>query len=118
MKKRRATFFLNKSCIRCGSTSNLELDHINPKEKVSHRIWSWTKVKQDVELAKCQVLCITCHKNKTKIDMAKPLTHGSVGYRRGCRCSICREYQINRMDKYHTLHPRKKTREHSSMVEL
>ncbi len=39
--KRRAKFFDDKKCKHCGSTENLELDHINPKTKISHSIWSW-----------------------------------------------------------------------------
>lgn len=67
-KKRRLEFFINKSCTICGSVKNLELDHIDYKTKTSHRIWSLTKSKRDAELAKCQVLCKMCHRNKTGIE--------------------------------------------------
>ena len=62
MKSRRDSFFKDKRCIKCNSVERLELDYIDPKLKVSHRIWSWSKERQNVEIAKCQVLCYDCHK--------------------------------------------------------
>lgn len=64
--KRRESFFEDKSCINCGTNSELELDHIDPSQKVSHNIWSWSEEKRNEELAKCQVLCHACHKDKTR----------------------------------------------------
>lgn len=65
---RRAEWFEGKCCVICGSTSKLEIDHKDPKTKIHHQVWSWAKERRDMELAKCQVLCYKCHKNKTKID--------------------------------------------------
>lgn len=65
MAQRRASFFDGKCCIKCGSIDQLELDHIDPKIKISHRIWSWSKVNQEKELIKCQVLCHVCHQIKS-----------------------------------------------------
>lgn len=94
--KRRADYFADKKCVRCGSTDDLELDHIDPRQKVSHSIWSWSASRRETELAKCQVLCEQCHKEKTLDDM--PITQGFVPhqhgtskeYHRGCRCNLCR----------------------------
>lgn len=61
---RRAQFFDGKAC-ECGSTDRLELDHIDPTKKVSHKIWSWSAAKREAELVKCQVLCYDCHKKKS-----------------------------------------------------
>lgn len=63
--KRRADYFRDKVCARCGSEDDLQLDHIDPTTKVSHSIWSWSDKKRLAELAKCQVLCYICHKDKT-----------------------------------------------------
>ena len=63
--KRRAVFFKGKQCVQCGSKDRLELDHINPADKLHHRIWSWTEERRKAEIAKCQVLCHDCHKGKT-----------------------------------------------------
>lgn len=69
---RRAEYFKGKCCVQCGYDDlvGLELDHINRKEKVSHKIWSWSKVRREAELAKCQVLCNLCHSVKTLQDIA------------------------------------------------
>ena len=63
--KRRADYLADKCCVRCGATVDLRLDHIDPKTKVSHSIWSWSQERRDAEIAKCQVLCEPCHKKKT-----------------------------------------------------
>jgi hypothetical protein len=67
--RRRAEWFKDKKCVKCGSTDRLEIDHIDPKTKVSHTVWSWAKTRREAELAKCQVLCYEHHLEKTKIDM-------------------------------------------------
>ena len=91
--RRRAEFFAGKACVRCGSQERLELDHIDPKLKVAHQIWSWSEVRQAEEIAKCQVLCHDCHLQKTGEDFGwgtRP--HGTLtSYKRyGCRCAECR----------------------------
>jgi len=65
IKKRREDFFKNKSCVKCGSIDKLELDHINPEDKITHSVWSRNETFRKIELAKCQVLCHTCHKEKS-----------------------------------------------------
>lgn len=102
---RRAEFFKDKSCVRCSSTDMLELDHIDRDTKVSHSIWSWSKARQQEEIAKCQVLCQSCHKEKTfAVDTPKvlgrmPHQHGTAGMYKnaGCRCDLCREW--SRVDR-------------------
>lgn len=67
--KRRRDFLDGKSCIECGSTEYLQLDHIDRTKKISHRIWSWTEERRKEEIKKCQILCKICHKKKTKKDL-------------------------------------------------
>lgn len=62
---RRSEYMDGKSCVDCGSTDFLEVDHINQNEKVSHRIWSWSIARRDAELAKCVIRCRICHQKKT-----------------------------------------------------
>lgn len=89
--KRRADFFKNKRCARCGSTDNLELDHVDPKSKLSNAIWSWSEKRRLIEIAKCQILCTDCHKSKTFNEDPRPKTgHGKRRlYQLGCRCDPC-----------------------------
>lgn len=90
-RKRREDFFADKACI-CGSTINLELDHIDESKKITHRIWSWSEKRRNEELAKCQILCEACHKEKTSQYLQRPINHGTTtGYKRGCRCKSCHE---------------------------
>ena len=65
LHNRKRAFYKDKCCVKCGSKEQLELDHINPAEKVTHRVWSWTEAKRNIEIAKCQVLCKACHLEKT-----------------------------------------------------
>lgn len=94
IKKRKDDWFAeNGPCAECGSSDRLELDHIEPEDKVSHRVWSWAEERLLAELAKCQVLCYDCHKKKTIRQRDEAIQHGSVTmykkYR--CRCELCRE---------------------------
>lgn len=95
IQDRRTQFLRDHMCCLCGKSSKLELDHIDPKQKVSHRIWSWSAKKRVSEISKCQILCEACHMAKTRRDLSlmltKPIRHGTItGYRRkGCRCKKC-----------------------------
>lgn len=91
--------YLGNKCNKCGSTENLEIDHVEWKAKsfdISGRTnLSWEKLKTEVD--KCQLLCVPCHLEKTAADTREQITgfrdvqHGTyVSYRRyKCRCSDC-----------------------------
>lgn len=67
LKRRRLEWLkANGPCRSCGAPDNLEVDHVDPATKTSHRIWSLTKAKRELELAKCQPLCRSCHREKTR----------------------------------------------------
>ncbi len=92
--RRRIRFFEDKACAECGSEELLELHHRDPDQKISHRIWSWSAERRELEVAKCEVLCGDCHQNATneqrraKAEKRNPCgTNGS--YCRGCRCGAC-----------------------------
>lgn len=87
--RRRAEFFADKCCLRCGAAAGLELHHFVPGEKVHHAIWSWSEKRRQEEIAKCVVLCRDCH---TEYHAETLRRHGTRGrYERGCRCEPCRE---------------------------
>jgi hypothetical protein len=65
-RRREAWLAANGPCRRCGSSERLEVDHVDPTAKTSHRIWSWSAERREAELRKCQVLCRACHKEKTR----------------------------------------------------
>lgn len=74
--ERKAQFFADKCCATCGSTESLELDHVNPSQKLSHSIWSWSAARRETEIAKCQVLCAPCHSVKSATESARGSDHG------------------------------------------
>ncbi|MES2355581.1 MAG: HNH endonuclease signature motif containing protein [Pseudomonadota bacterium] len=66
VKGRRAEWLAkNGPCRKCGSSEKLEVDHVDPSQKVTHQVWTWAQERRDAELAKCQVLCSKCHRKKT-----------------------------------------------------
>lgn len=90
-KNRRLTWVLAHGPCLCGSTENLDVDHKDPTQKVSHRIWSWSESRRLAELEKCQILCRACHLVKTKAYRRAKLKHGTRSmYSKGsCRCAEC-----------------------------
>jgi hypothetical protein len=84
----------DKSCVVCGTKQSLEVDHIDPEQKVAHRIWSWAIPRRNEELAKCQVLCTAHHLEKTLAQRPIP-EHGTLSRYKskvhGCRCDPCRK---------------------------
>lgn len=101
-ENRRRAFFNGKRCLQCGSIENLQLDHVDPTKKVSHKIWTWSSERRNAEVKKCQVLCTSCHKRKTKksVEMLAHGTRGATMYRKGCRCDLCKKAQILRVYRW------------------
>lgn len=95
VRKRRQAWITSRggSCENCGSTDRLEVDHVERSSKTMSPASIWTR-RADVraaELAKCQVLCYSCHLAKTVAEN-RTAPHGShTRYTSGCRCEDCRE---------------------------
>jgi 5-methylcytosine-specific restriction endonuclease McrA len=95
--KRRQQWFDQKGpCAVCGSEQELEVDHIDPatkdpklKDAMGLGFWSWSKLRLEKELEKCQVLCKACHLAKTIEWQNSRRKHGQTLYGHGCRCEIC-----------------------------
>lgn len=72
IKRRRLDWLVeNGPCVLCGSDDRLQVDHIDPSKKNTHRIWSYSKSKRDLELAKCRALCYSCHSRKSASECLK-----------------------------------------------
>ena len=67
-RKKLLTEMLGGKCVSCGTTENLQFDHIDPTTK-SFSIGKRYRCK-DVfeEIKKCQLLCCDCHWKKTSED--------------------------------------------------
>lgn len=101
--RRRKWLSANGPCVRCGSTEDLQVDHIDPRTKVSHRIWSWREESRLAELAKCQVLCRSCHiKKSMECGERRVTTHGTgqMYQHYKCRCALCRAWKSASDKKY------------------
>lgn len=118
LAKRRREYFANKVCIKCGSTHNMQLDHIDPDQKVSHRIWSWSAERREAELAKCQVLCEEHHKEKTAAQRDAKIVHGTVWmYRKyRCRCDACVRAASEDRERWRRENPGCRQRERDRML--
>lgn len=106
--RRKSWISENGPCQVCGSWDSLEIDHIDPtqKEYKISTIWSRSKEVRDKELAKCQVLCKSCHLKKTLAERPQP-KHGTVNMYddHKCRCEECKE--IKRKSQMRLRNPKK-----------
>lgn len=109
----------NGPCRKCGSWDSLQLDHINPADKITNNVWQWRKERREAELAKCQPLCKLCHLDKTRAEYdAMPKVHGSAGgAARGCYCAQCLVYRKRKLEKDNDARRKRKALTvHSPMV--
>jgi len=71
-KRAHCIEYLGGKCVKCGTTHNLQFDHIKRDTKkytIAGRVRrNFTILKE--ELDKCQLLCVDCHKIKTKSEWA------------------------------------------------
>lgn len=95
---------LGGKCAQCGSTKDLQFDHRDPATKMDtianlSELRSW---RFEIELLKCQLLCIECHKKKTLTDLGQlgRAVHGSAAAYKVCgppKCEECRAYKRDAM---------------------
>lgn len=102
-------------CVKCGTSDKLELDHINPKDKSFSisKLWSCSERKFNKEVDKCQLLCETCHREKTLVDngqVSAKITHGTLSSYKYCRCELCKQAKRDYMKEYSKTHVRKRDR--------
>ena len=108
---RRAEFieYLGGACARCGTSENLEFDHID-RTKKSFNIskvlvrMNYEKLREEVD--KCQLLCTDCHieKSREAKDLGNVDHGGGTTGKRNCKCEPCKakkaEYMKARKPQY------------------
>jgi 5-methylcytosine-specific restriction endonuclease McrA len=98
-RRNRLIEILGGKCARCGTTENLEFDHVDPSTKkftVSAGLSrAWGALVE--EAAKCQLLCKPCHVVKGAADRPKP-QHGTIYVYQywNCRCDPCKAANARR----------------------
>lgn len=98
--RKEAIEILGGKCVCCGSTENLQIDHIDPKEKTLKVAKEYANPLFWEELKKCQLLCQSCHIKKTSEEQRKNI-HGTWGmHKRGCRCEKCKALVANYSREY------------------
>jgi 5-methylcytosine-specific restriction endonuclease McrA len=106
-RKQAAIKFLGGKCAGCGSDQELEFDHKERKTKYKRiaRIWSYSEDRFWEEIKKCQLLCRTCHEEKSIKERGMKRNkgvHGTLGNynRHGCRCDLCKAAKAESNRKY------------------
>ncbi len=91
-RRARLIAMLGGCCARCGSTDDLEFDHIDPSTKRFNVCADLTRAWDELveEASRCQLLCKEDHIAKSAEDRPEP-AHSRYRYLYwGCRCAICR----------------------------
>lgn len=105
LRRKIAIGFLGGFCVDCGSTNDLEFDHVNPATKsfTIAQASSFSEERFWNEVEKCQLLCKKCHVLKTITESGKTVakgTHGTISSYRYCRCDSCRAAKREHNKKY------------------
>src|SRR4051812_42975795 len=67
LAQRRRSWLSDKACVDCGAgpdDAQLELDHVDPRLKLTHRLFSLSEKRRLSELEKIVVRCSPCHRAK------------------------------------------------------
>ena len=72
---------LGGKCVDCGTTKNLQFDHIDPSEK-SFNISCVLSERTFKELEKCELRCGNCHLEKTKNDYLSGVLYKGISEER------------------------------------
>lgn len=90
--KARLIELLGGKCSECGSTEDLQFDHVSRELKKFAIMARWNRSDAELqeELNKCQLLCEIHHKEKTASEIRNPHGGGLTGIK-GCSCDPCRE---------------------------
>lgn len=89
-RRKQALEILGGKCVKCSTTEQLEIDHIDRLTKTMDlgKLWSCAKKRYFEELKLCQLLCKEHHEAKSAQEKSVEHGQGLTG-RRNCRCELC-----------------------------
>lgn len=108
-RRKESIEILGGQCNYCGSTDDLQIDHIDRYKKSIKlsTLWSISRARYLEELKKCQALCESCHKGKTSIESS--VEHGGgIAGKRNCDCEPCKTKKAEYMKTYMQGYDRKR----------
>jgi hypothetical protein len=108
-RRARLINMLGGTCVRCGTTEDLEFDHIDPATKRFAICADLTRAWSELlaEVAKCQLLCRPCHIAKGAEDRPE-VPHGLYRHEYWrCRRDVCRGANSVASARKRRLYPRR-----------
>lgn len=105
MTRQEVLDYFGNTCNKCGSTDNLEVDHIDPSTKKFPIGGNLSRNPETLykELLKCQLLCHTCHWVKTRSQLPKKVLQHGINYTYNyykCRCELCTKAHRESTQRY------------------
>ena len=104
-RRTQAVEILGGVCVDCGTTDNLEFDHVDPSTKEfaigdMFSKYSWEKIEQ--ELIKCVLRCKPCHgiKSLSNGDIYSVEHGGGLSGKKNCKCPPCKAKKAEYMSEY------------------
>lgn len=96
----KARELLGGICVVCRTNEELDFDHIDPSTKlfgIADRGAGKNETDFWLEIKKCQLLCRLHHREKSKIDNYRPITHGKMWawLHNKCHCGLCNKARDN-----------------------
>ncbi len=102
-RRRRLREMLGGACNQCQSVESLQFDHIDPSTKsftisnLPYLDGPWEKLVEEAK--KCQLLCQSCHIEKTRGERSVEHGGGKTGKGR-CHCELCGPLKNQQINEY------------------
>lgn len=100
-RRNEAIQILGGVCAACGTSENLEIDHVDRALKTMNvNRMAWVRRERFLEeLKNCQLLCKEDHIEKSRAEMSVPHGGGASG-KKNCMCDLCKAKRAAYMKEY------------------